>query len=293
MYQTRDLDILNDDPNTYELERDGPIDMPVTEASDLADRILNRKSDTEILTQLVAAKAHAKIKDTDTQAAFERDQVRITFLALNFAANQRNLLAPAFRERLRPAIRPSWEEQKQLPKLIDAIYSLDRQMIDLHWLYCREVERGCNTSPKVDDTHIWLDGEFIPQAAEHFVQRNWRSGSKAEALHIVEEDQLELGVLRSKQVSSRHYAATRARNSDLLAIKDYCLKSRQLGITDMDSAYNDLLSLRLAKQDIKLAAKLRRAMLDYASVSEPNMDSLQRQLRRRKQLFKEKLKLLR
>lgn len=289
MYAERDLDILNDNPNTYDPERDGPIDMPVTEALELADRILNSKSDAEILTALTSAKAHAKIKASDDQAAFEHDQVRITFLALNFAANHRCLLAPAFRERLRPAIRPSGQGKAQLPELIDVIYSLDRQLIDLHWLFCRENERGNLNSPKIDDYQVWVDGVLKPESAEDFVQLNWKASKKAEKLHIIEDDQLELGILRSKQVSDRSFDLQRSHDADFITIKEYCIKSRQLSLSDIEPMYKDLVALRLTQQDVPRASRLRRLIGDI----EKDESAIQKQMRRRKSLFKEKLRLLR
>ncbi|TCK06128.1 hypothetical protein [Marinobacterium mangrovicola] len=292
MHAKRDLDPLNDDPNTYDLERDGPIDMPVTEALALAERILHSKSDDEIHDQLVKARAHAKVEDCDNHAAFEHAQVRITFLALNFAANQRRGLAPVYRERLRASIRPSGNGPKQPNKLIDIIYSLDRQLIDLHWLYCREVDSGNPTSPKVDGEHIWLEGEFNPAAAERFVQQEWGAPHKVKTLQIIEADQLELGVLRSKKVRDRHYEILKRRDSDLLAIKDYCINNRQLSKADQEPMYNDLLALRLSRQDVSLAAQLRRSMGDTVGIAQSN-EAIQRRLRRRKLLFKDTLKRLR
>lgn len=278
-------------PNTYSSEHDEPIGFPVAEALELCDRICRSKTDNEIITALLLAKAHAKISDAENQRLFEMSGIRKTFLGLNFAANCRGIYAPVFREQLRPAIRPTKKGPKPLPKIIDAIYSLDRQLIDLHWFYCREIERGISSSPKIAGEYIWENREINPDAAEGFIQTTWQAGKKTSALHITEQDQLGLGVLRSKKISDLHYDVLKKQDSDITRIKGYCTNSTQLTVEDAQSFYDDLKALRLARQDVAEATRLRQLMeIDVSD--QRSLESRKRLMRRRRDLFKTQLRLL-
>lgn len=277
--------------NSYCADNDKPITFPISKAIELSEQIITTKSKDEILSHLTRAKAHAKLKSDDDHRMFEASQTRITFLALNFAANKHGILAPAFRGRLIEGVRRKDQGQKSLPSYIQAMYSLDRQLIDVHWFYCRVVEKGFQDSMEINGEYLWEDGTINSAAVEKFVQNKWQAKKKVEALQITPSEQLELSTIRTAEISDRHYDVLRNKDTDMIKIKEFCTKSTQLDITQAADLYEDLRALRLAGKNVTLATRLRQ-LVETETSDTRSLDTRKRQMQRRKELFQKKLLLL-
>lgn len=293
MKPDRSTFIHSDELNTYNCERDGKIDIPVQEALELSQQIHKKKDDTYIQKILFRATPHTSMVDSDDQGTFENDPRRMKFLAVHMAANIRGLIAPAFRPQVLDPVKPSSiQDDKNKPTLINTIYSIDQQLIDLHWFYCRELELDPDTVGEVEELNVWQGHEFFAEDAEAAVQLEWSADVKTKALHIPPQVQVLLNKLRTKQIRDLHWDIKRSADGAKTAIAGYCRNSRQHKVTDKGSLYKDLYALKLAKQDIAQAANIR-FLMEGKPLAGTALDSMKRKMRRRLKTFKEELRLLR
>jgi|GEM_PF-1538431 len=260
------------------------IHLPVSEAL-LASEKFGQRSDGFILMPLFSSKAHeTAISDTEIQA-FEKSEQRVKFLALNFAANQRGLVAPVFRKKRLPSVRN--RAGKNQASLIEQIYSLDRQLIDIHWWFCRSKDDRVAIPGAGAADDIYSLADWINEIAR---QRK-SAPKKTEALHIPTQRQLELSILRTKPIADRYSALKRSYDKDITSITSYCLASKQLTAQDTENIYDDLRALRLAQHRIGDATKLR-ALIQGKVPEGKDYESSKQTMRRRYKLFSEKLNLL-
>lgn len=284
----------NDDLNIYSADRDGAIKIPVDEALDLANRMIKKLTDDQIVNKLISSHvnsiAHGNVDDTDevSQAEFENHQARLTFIALNFAANTRGLIAPVFRPRLRPITK------SKRKSIIDTIYFLDQQLIDLHWLYSRSVEVFSDSRLVVETAHVgnyilWSPSGFFHKDVERFIQLKWTPVIKARYLEFSEEEQVVLAQLKIKSVRDSYNDVMKNEKSANIKVRGYVLKSKQLKITMLDDWCEDLTALKLAKQDVTLATNIKSLMVGKVHTGTQLASAKKTMLRRKNCFIKEKL----
>lgn len=267
---------------------DDEIEIPITEALSMAQASAFQKaSDQNIINMIngLKGKAHGKLTDTDDQPSFEHSPSRIKFLALNFVANERGLIAPVFRPQIRDLSGLKRPGEKNV--FADLMYSLDRQLIDLHWTYYRSKiatpDSECWIEAPKDEICLWSD-ELDPSKAIEFIRLTWKSATKANALALSEGEQVLLASIRSPAISDRHYQVSKLTKKSEGELKGYIAKSRQLKLTDLPNLSANLKALRLAQRDVNLATDIR-ALMDGKLYEGTELDSARRRIRRHKNTF--------
>ena len=223
------------------------IDYPIDEAIELAERF-NGKSNSELMTALCNDHCYQKINDESQQ--------RITSLALNFAVNQRQLIAPFFRTNQRTSFK---KHDEKVYKRIEVIYSRDRQLIDLHWWCCRARSLGLENVTLGKVTLMTAEG-IDPDGLVDAVMTGWSGQQKAETLTIPEQEQVLMRTIRTKTARSLQSYVQRYANKAKTKLLTYCTASPQLKLIDADRMYEDLLALRLSNQVIKHAVQIKAMM---------------------------------
>lgn len=116
--------------------------------------------------------------------------------AMSIVLNERGLLAPRFRgmrrlQKYKPGKTLTTDETH---------LSNDRQVIDLHWLWCTDKSR---LNPKPPLGKLFAAEVFDFDQASEFVRTHGAAAEKAARLRLSEEQQLLLAVLHNKEVKKR------------------------------------------------------------------------------------------
>jgi hypothetical protein len=118
--------------------------------------------------------------------------IRDRFCAVNLVLNEKNLIAPAFRPFRRLLNNKGLSHE-------DSLLGCDRQVIDLHYLFCNHHGR-----PKPSDNEyksLFISDEFDYKLASSFASKNWSANHKAgKTLRLTTGLQKELAVLKEKSV---------------------------------------------------------------------------------------------
>lgn len=262
------------------------IDFPVTEALELAEK-LSRKSDEALINALHGAHCYKDVDDTVDHKAFESSQQRITSLAVNFAINERQLIAPLFRADQRPLFK---KHNEKVYKRIEVIYSRDRQLIDLHWWCCRARIHGY-TDVTLGDIQLMIEGKIHSDGLTGAVMTEWSVQKKTEALLIPESEQTLLRLLRSARIRDLHSRVHLSQQKSEAAIRDYCIKSSQRKPSDATALYDDLHALKLSQKNIKFAVMIKSMMCGDVIPTE-KMAAAETKMRRSQTIFRDKLGLI-
>jgi hypothetical protein len=259
------------------------ISLPVEEALSKA-AILEKASDNQLLEKLWQNRRYKEVSDDDDHFAFEASPQRIAYLALHFALNSRNLTAPFFRPIQRDW--PYTPTDKQL-KRIDVIYSLDLQLIDVHWWTCRASLYDIN-SFIIDKTEVLSQKQIQPEGLEKAAYLNWSAAKKVDALSIPEQEQVLMNKLRTKNIYDRQRNVIEAEGNDRTKILTKCYESSQRRTSDAEELYNDLCALKLAGGSPKHAVEIKQLMLGYEGNNFDQKAAIVK-MRKQKRWFKEQL----
>ncbi|MCI1012633.1 hypothetical protein HWE04_02130 [Herbaspirillum sp. C7C2] len=118
--------------------------------------------------------------------------VRESLCAIHIEMNLRQAHAPRFR--------PMHRMKRELHTVDERAESLDRQVIDLHWL-AHSINKPI--SPVNNYPTILDDSPFDLSAAERFAQENWSPTSKVIHLHLSDDAQWENAVLQSDAIRKK------------------------------------------------------------------------------------------
>lgn len=123
--------------------------------------------------------------------------IRNEFCALSLEINRRILMAPRFRQQ------PKYPKLKSNQRPSDDLASNDRQVIDLHWLRCRDFQADELRAPY---KRLFSGTEFDFDLASEFASKLGSPALKAdEILVLSRHEQLELAVIQSDAIR-REYA---------------------------------------------------------------------------------------
>lgn len=107
-------------------------------------------------------------------------------------------VAPRFREMLRPQYKSEMDEDRTL--------SLDRQIIDLHWLHCRGVRKNIRTgSEKKSFDNLLMDDTFNFSHAEDFAKHLGPMEAKINWIKPNEFESWLLATLQTKYMYERYH----------------------------------------------------------------------------------------
>ena len=140
--------------------------------------------------------------------------IRKRFLALHFETNKLGRWAPRFREI--PTHLPADEHG-------NAQLALDRQVIDLHWLWA--TKRGKRCGVKSYET-LFAGDEFDQASAVRFATEAWHWDTKAAYLNLTKNHQWELCALQTEPIRKRWVT--------IKAGDRVGSKIRQIGATQVD-----------------------------------------------------------
>lgn len=123
-------------------------------------------------------------------------EVRDRWLLLNMLVNQSGGVAPAYRDSVRAPHMPICTEE--------TFYLLDRQVLDLHWLYCRGLKRSVR-QPEFED--LFLRPELDWQMIVDFVVTAVSGERKASHwLFLNDFEMAQLRSLKDKSMRTRFSA---------------------------------------------------------------------------------------
>jgi len=131
--------------------------------------------------------------------AYDED-TRVKYLAMHFVANEQGQTAPAYRDML------NVKNHKNLSK-IEEIIGRDRQLIDVHYLFCQHRSR-IHASESIFNALFDEEVELFDWLlACDFVSMRTSAKTKADKMLAIPNDvQLELNTLRSETIrTKRHY----------------------------------------------------------------------------------------
>jgi len=118
---------------------------------------------------------------------------RESFCALSLELNRREVtFAPRFRGSPRPSHRA--------PTPAEQLLGLDRQIIDLHWLHSRGIQRRIATDIYED---LLLEKEFDFGQAQEFATEAWTSDHKAKLLSLPMDLQWQLDTIQPSNFTDR------------------------------------------------------------------------------------------
>lgn len=145
--------------------------------------------------------------------------VRDELCAVQLALNARGSQPPAFR-----ATRRSPPSKSPNPEHV--AISLDRKMIDLHWIHCRGFRRPLNDGKYRD---LMTEDEFDFASAELFVTENWKTDVRVnKILGLTEFEQWQMGVLVSDSVRKRRTQLENERVRIEQALRSLAQRTRNL-----------------------------------------------------------------
>lgn len=148
-----------------------------------------------------------KIFDNKVKSAVQyRGINRVMICAIHLELNRRarsdssipGTVAPRFREMLRPQYKSEMNEDRTL--------SLDRQIIDLHWLHCRGVRKNIRTgSENKSFDNLLMDDTFNFSHAEDFATYLGPMEAKINWIRPNEFESWLLATLQSKYMYERYH----------------------------------------------------------------------------------------
>lgn len=120
-------------------------------------------------------------------------EIREQYCAISLLMNERGLVPPSFRLQ-RPLPRRAQKANSD-----DTLMMRDRQVIDMHWLYCRGKR---DTVPDRTFAEMFLGDEFDIDMAAVLAEKPWRAEIKAEnILNLTPHEQIQMALLRTKAVA--------------------------------------------------------------------------------------------
>jgi len=171
-------------------------------------------------------------------------------LAINFALNKQQIVPPSSRGF------QSIGKFNGLSKA-EATYSLDLQVIDLHWLFISRQHTNTLRSTKVDSLAFLKENNFRLDDAYAFAQKPWSLKKKAEALLMNNLEEIQSHRIMSTKVANKKRTFTRERATYEKKLLDYCDKPKtKLNYQDIPNYLLVLEALRLASGNDRLAAEV-------------------------------------
>lgn len=112
-------------------------------------------------------------------------RARASYCSMAVELNQRGSIAPAYRPRMAPPERFNrhWT---------DNIHASDLQVLDVHWLHCRNPDRGNVTKTTAP---MFTGGDFDFDLAGLFACLPWKMDKKVSALRLVAEEAWEMALI--------------------------------------------------------------------------------------------------
>lgn len=210
---------------------------------------------------------------------------RAAYCALGIHLNETGLIAPAFRpvKRLNKAKNLTAEEE---------ILGLDRQVIDLHYLFC---QHRPEIRPTDDEfKRLFSDPEFDYQLAADFAQRKWTKENKArKSLGLPEHLQYEMAVLRERRVADHMRSVLQQSAEIRVQLRDLAnISTSRLDPKSIDERVEEFICLKLAEGSPKDAVRFLRlrGKLDIPE-SDPELRAFRERLRKHKNWMNDNLKL--
>jgi hypothetical protein len=184
---------------------------------------LTRAPADRLLAELVAASDKC-IPLSEARLPY-RD-VRRKICSIHLILNAQGLIAPRFRESRTPRV----NSKGQCTREEDWDISNDRQLIDLHWLYCRWTEDEGHRLDHVNRKwrEIFSGCEFNFQMAERFVSRVGRASVKAGELGLMVSEQRQLSTIQDESVRQRWSRINKRRGAVMGKLRERAVSNRQL-----------------------------------------------------------------
>jgi len=241
-----------------------------------------RKANREELLKAFLKKRDALKRPNEVE---RYPSIRETYLALHFALNERGIMAPAFRKHL------SINKYKDLSPA-ESLLSKDNQLIDLHYLYCQH--RSHIQPSNLLYRPIFDAPEFPLDLAGELASREWRSHVKAqETLLIPPSIQMELLVLRTKQIRDKHRAInSRAEKIQTLLFERSRQPTSRLTPHSIEDHIDEFICLKLGNGSPHMALRfscLRKG--EAVPTDRAELTRLRERFRKRREWFTKNLGL--
>jgi len=167
------------------------------------------------------------------------------FLSSNFVLNELQALPPFTRKLARL-------KNGKCHSASEGLYSIDLQVIDIHWLFHYRKNNGSLEDLSTNDVKLFTNQNLTLSEAYQFAQLNWRKTKKVEFLRLSDFEQIICNTFHDKSISDRKAYLYKTTAKYEQTMKNHCdtAKSR-LKREDLPSHMNHISALKLAKGDIR------------------------------------------
>jgi hypothetical protein len=182
------------------------------------------------------------------------------FLSSNFALNELQTSPPFTRKLARL-------KNGKCRSAAEALYSIDLQVIDIHWLFHYRKNNGSLVDLSTNDVKLFTNQNLTLSEVYQFAQLNWRKTKKIEFLRLSDFEQIICNTLSDKSISDRKAYLYKTTAKYEQTMKNHCdtAKSR-LKSEDLPKYMNYIKALKLAKGDIPQATTLH-SYIDGTTIS--------------------------
>ncbi len=201
-------------------------------------------------------------------------------LAFNFALNKQQIIPPSMRGF------QSIGKYKGLNKA-EATYSLDLQVIDLHWLFLYREQINQLRATTIKNMTIYEKNHFKIDYAYEFALTPWSLKQKAEALLMDELEEIMLFRIMGTKTKNKKQTFNKERAKYQRQLLDYhMLPSTKISYDDIAEYLLYFEALRLASGNNRMAAQVFRYLTHNGFATKLEIDKTTRTISHRKALLK-------
>jgi hypothetical protein len=201
-------------------------------------------------------------------------------LAFNFALNTQQILPPSMRglEKI--------NKYKDLNKA-EASYSLDLQVIDLHWLFTARQKTNQQRAEKIKNLEFVKDKQFYIDDAYSFAQNPWSLNKKAEALLMDELEEVLSHRIMGTKIANRKRQFFREKANHERLLLNYCTQPQSRLKQEKISNYLTFLeALKIAGGNDRTAAEVHSYLTRQGKLDKEQISSYSKTINNRKSVLK-------
>jgi len=267
---------MSTDSKSFKLYPEGVHELDIEKVESGIKKLRDKISSNELLLRLLKESPERFLPTTSDYDGNE--SLRQKFLCINLLLNESLLIAPVFR---------SFEKGERIQaKEGEKAFSRDKQLIDLHWIYCKSKAAGRLRKVEFDELVVWdKDGFYMGQAL-HVVSAGLSPETKCKRLSISTELQTTLSTLRKNAVSQKWRRIEKDLSDieqDLTDLSDS--PESRFDFNDIEIRLQEWTCLKLAKWSNTKATEYWSLMTGII-LDDKNKGSIKKTFERRQKLFK-------
>ncbi|MEW8221950.1 MAG: hypothetical protein AB2729_06400 [Candidatus Thiodiazotropha taylori] len=239
---------------------------------------LDQYSDEKIISSIIKMSQRGR----GSSSSKTYDEIREGICSFNIILNERSLIAPVFRPFRKNTNRIGLNDEEKL-------LSLDRQVIDLHYLYIQHKSR-VNPSDS-EFKSLFTNEKFSFELAAEFALKEWKCGHKAtESLKLSDSIQEELSILRSRVIADRYRYVEKKISEIEIDLNNLCdTPSSRLKPESVPLRTEEYRCLKYARGSIKEAVRFFTLRGNLPEVDERGQAACVKRFQARKTWFESRL----